>query len=394
MSQDSIHDVLFIIRSHPQQVQSLLDDLDNKAELEKTTGPEQLNVIVQFVQQQNILYSSILNCTKRLGQILLIQYTTKGTLSWKDPPVQWLFHLLHQVLKHGLKIKRNLFGYKKSYWDFIWAGYQYSPKTSSTLEDYPALSNKIQSLSAQVTAISGVVFIIHSLINQRLDQRLGLLLNQPQLLKDWYEPYAFILQDQMVLFNGLLVILDNIKFDLGFQHDFLLELNEAFSGESMSEVTLVEWLPKFETKLKDQLNDSSDSQSEIEDDISSNISKEENVDKELQELVDFQINEERASIINIENHSNNVFNQSSHGLKNLDILQPKGSPLDIQSPPIINSQLSSSVSPTSLITPLSPKGSTSPVTYIKEEDHLPPMVMLPKLDDKESVSMICIKSSF
>ncbi|KXN73194.1 hypothetical protein CONCODRAFT_3861 [Conidiobolus coronatus NRRL 28638] len=71
-------------------------------------------------------------------------------------------------------------------------------------------------------------------------------------------------------------------------------------GESMSEVTLVEWLPKLEAKLKDQLNDGSDSQPEIEDDILLNNSKDDRIDKELQELVSFQMKEEHEPIINIE----------------------------------------------------------------------------------------------
>ncbi|CAB1312949.1 unnamed protein product [Coregonus sp. 'balchen'] len=125
------------------------------------------------------------------------------TLDSDYPPLQQFFVVMEHCLKHGLKVKKSFLGYNKSLW--------------GPLEMVEKLCPEAGEIAASVRDLPGLkarAWLRLALMQKRLADYLRLLITRKDLLSDFYDNSAVMVEEEGAVIVGLLVGLNVIDANL------------------------------------------------------------------------------------------------------------------------------------------------------------------------------------
>ncbi|XP_031702232.1 RUN and FYVE domain-containing protein 2 isoform X1 [Anarrhichthys ocellatus] len=130
------------------------------------------------------------------------------TLDSDYPPLQQFFVVMEHCLKHGLKVKKSFLGFNKSLWGPLELVEKLCPEAaeiSASVRDLPGLKTPLGRARAWLRL---------ALMQKRLADYLRLLITRKDLLSDFYEYSALMLEEEGAVIVGLLVGLNVIDANL------------------------------------------------------------------------------------------------------------------------------------------------------------------------------------
>ncbi|XP_014831026.1 PREDICTED: RUN and FYVE domain-containing protein 2 isoform X1 [Poecilia mexicana] len=130
------------------------------------------------------------------------------TLDSDYPPLQQFFVVMEHCLKHGLRVKKSFLGFSKSLWGPLELVEKLCPEASeisASVRDLPGLKTPLGRARAWLRL---------ALMQKRLADYLRLLITRKDLLSDFYEDSALMLEEEGAVIVGLLVGLNVIDANL------------------------------------------------------------------------------------------------------------------------------------------------------------------------------------
>uniref|UniRef100_A0A665UAV0 RUN and FYVE domain containing 2 n=1 Tax=Echeneis naucrates TaxID=173247 RepID=A0A665UAV0_ECHNA len=130
------------------------------------------------------------------------------TLDSDYPPLQQFFVVMEHCLKHGLRMKKSFLGFNKSLWGPLELVEKLCPEAaeiSASVRDLPGLKTPLGRARAWLRL---------ALMQKRLADYLRLLITRKDLLSDFYENSALMLEEEGAVIVGLLVGLNVIDANL------------------------------------------------------------------------------------------------------------------------------------------------------------------------------------
>uniref|UniRef100_A0A3Q2QIJ1 RUN and FYVE domain containing 2 n=1 Tax=Fundulus heteroclitus TaxID=8078 RepID=A0A3Q2QIJ1_FUNHE len=130
------------------------------------------------------------------------------TLDSDYPPLQQFFVVMEHCLKHGLRVKKSFLGFNKSLWGPLELVEKLCPEASeisASVRDLPGLKTPLGRARAWLRL---------ALMQKRLADYLRLLITRKDLLSDFYEDSALMLEEEGAVIVGLLVGLNVIDANL------------------------------------------------------------------------------------------------------------------------------------------------------------------------------------
>ncbi|XP_054626066.1 RUN and FYVE domain-containing protein 2 isoform X3 [Dunckerocampus dactyliophorus] len=130
------------------------------------------------------------------------------TLDSDYPPLQQFFVVMEHCLKHGLRVKKSFLGFNKSLWGPLELVEKLCPEAaeiSASVRDLPGLKTPLGRARAWLRL---------ALMQKRLADYLRLLITRKDLLCDFYENSALMLEEEGAVIVGLLVGLNVIDANL------------------------------------------------------------------------------------------------------------------------------------------------------------------------------------
>ncbi|XP_028298866.1 RUN and FYVE domain-containing protein 2 isoform X2 [Gouania willdenowi] len=130
------------------------------------------------------------------------------TLDSDYPPLQQFFVVMEHCLKHGLRVKKSFLGFNKSLWGPLELVEKLCPEAaeiSASVRDLPGLKTPLGRARAWLRL---------ALMQKRLADYLRLLITRKDLLNDFYESSALMLEEEGAVIVGLLVGLNVIDANL------------------------------------------------------------------------------------------------------------------------------------------------------------------------------------
>uniref|UniRef100_A0A8C6KJH0 RUN and FYVE domain containing 2 n=1 Tax=Nothobranchius furzeri TaxID=105023 RepID=A0A8C6KJH0_NOTFU len=164
------------------------------------------------------------------------------TLDSDYPPLQQFFVVMEHCLKHGLKVKKSFLGFNKSLWGPLELVEKLCPEAaeiSASVRDLPGLKTPLGRARAWLRL---------ALMQKRLADYLRLLITRKDLLSDFYEDSALMLEEEGAVIVGLLVGLN------------VIDANLCVKGEDLdSQVGVID----FSMYLKNDIDDYRSEESQI-----------------------------------------------------------------------------------------------------------------------------------
>uniref|UniRef100_A0AAY4CK95 RUN and FYVE domain-containing protein 1 n=1 Tax=Denticeps clupeoides TaxID=299321 RepID=A0AAY4CK95_9TELE len=152
------------------------------------------------------------------------------TLDSNHPPLQQFFVVLEHCLKHGLKVRKSLIGQNKSIWGPLELVEKLCPESSdiaTSARDLPGLKTGLGRARAWMNL---------ALMQKKLADYMKVLIDKRNLLGEFYEPGALMLEEEGSVIVGMLVGLN------------ILDANLCVKGEDLdSQVAVID----FSLYLKD-----------------------------------------------------------------------------------------------------------------------------------------------
>ncbi|XP_064789863.1 RUN and FYVE domain-containing protein 2 isoform X4 [Oncorhynchus masou masou] len=130
------------------------------------------------------------------------------TLDSDYPPLQQFFVVMEHCLKHGLKVKKSFLGYNKSLWGPLEMVEKLCPEAgeiAASVRDLPGLKTPLGRARAWLRL---------ALMQKRLADYLRLLITRKDLLSDFYDNSAVMVEEEGAVIVGLLVGLNVIDANL------------------------------------------------------------------------------------------------------------------------------------------------------------------------------------
>ncbi|XP_069781667.1 protein RUFY3 isoform X9 [Narcine bancroftii] len=123
-------------------------------------------------------------------------------------PLQQFFVVMEHCLKHGLKVKKTFLGQNKSFWGALELVERLCPEAGEitvSVKDLPGLK----------TAVGrGRAWLRLALMQKKLSDYMKALINRKDLLSEFYEPNALMMEEEGAVIAGLLVGLNVIDVNL------------------------------------------------------------------------------------------------------------------------------------------------------------------------------------
>uniref|UniRef100_A0A7N6FA00 RUN and FYVE domain containing 2 n=1 Tax=Anabas testudineus TaxID=64144 RepID=A0A7N6FA00_ANATE len=164
------------------------------------------------------------------------------TLDSDYPPLQQFFVVMEHCLKHGLRVKKSFLGFNKSLWGPLELVEKLCPEAaeiSASVRDLPGLKTPLGRARAWLRL---------ALMQKRLADYLRLLITRKDLLSDFYENSALMLEEEGAVIVGLLVGLN------------VIDANLCVKGEDLdSQVGVID----FSMYLKNDIDDYRSEESQI-----------------------------------------------------------------------------------------------------------------------------------
>uniref|UniRef100_A0A665UB72 RUN and FYVE domain containing 2 n=1 Tax=Echeneis naucrates TaxID=173247 RepID=A0A665UB72_ECHNA len=177
------------------------------------------------------------------------------TLDSDYPPLQQFFVVMEHCLKHGLRMKKSFLGFNKSLWGPLELVEKLCPEAaeiSASVRDLPGLKTPLGRARAWLRL---------ALMQKRLADYLRLLITRKDLLSDFYENSALMLEEEGAVIVGLLVGLNVIDAnlcvkgeDLDSQVNIAL-LNVCFHCNRNSQIASILDQKNYVEELNRQLKD-------------------------------------------------------------------------------------------------------------------------------------------
>ncbi|OWK13790.1 RUFY3 [Cervus elaphus hippelaphus] len=185
------------------------------------------------------------------------------TLDSDYAPLQQFFVVMEHCLKHGLKAKKTFLGQNKSFWGPLELVEKLVPEAAeitASVKDLPGLKTPVG---------RGRAWLRLALMQKKLSEYMKALINKKELLSEFYEPNALMMEEEGAIIAGLLVGLNVIDAnfcmkgeDLDSQVgviDFSMYLKDGNSSKGSEGATVnnlqakVDALEKSNTKLTEEL---------------------------------------------------------------------------------------------------------------------------------------------
>ncbi|XP_041084478.1 protein RUFY3-like isoform X2 [Polyodon spathula] len=130
------------------------------------------------------------------------------TLDSDYAPLQQFFVVMEHCLKHGLKTKKTFLGQSKSFWGPLELVEKLTPEAgeiTASVKDLPGLKTPIG---------RGRAWLRLALMQKKLSDYMKTLINRKDLLSEFYEPNALMMEEEGAVIAGLLVGLNVIDANL------------------------------------------------------------------------------------------------------------------------------------------------------------------------------------
>ncbi|XP_076018832.1 RUN and FYVE domain-containing protein 1 [Genypterus blacodes] len=188
--------------------------------------------------------SNLLSMMKLSIKVLIQSSMSLGrTLDSDYPPLQQFFIVLEHCLKHGLKAKKSFIGQSKSIWGPLELVEKLCPESTNialSARDLPSIKTGVGRARA---------WLHLALMQKKVADYLKALLDRKDLLSEFYDPGAMMLEEEGAVMGGMLVGLNVIDANLCIKGedldsqvaviDFSLYLKDPANSET----------PKDETKM-------------------------------------------------------------------------------------------------------------------------------------------------
>uniref|UniRef100_A0A3Q1ATY3 RUN and FYVE domain containing 1 n=1 Tax=Amphiprion ocellaris TaxID=80972 RepID=A0A3Q1ATY3_AMPOC len=174
--------------------------------------------------------SNLLSMMKLSIKVLIQSSLSLGrTMDSEYPPLQQFFVVLEQCLKHGLKAKKSFIGQNKSIWGPL-----------ELVEKLCPESVNIATSARDLTGLGRARAWLHlALMQKKVADYLKTLLDQKDLLSEFYDSGALMMEEEGAVMGGLLVGLN------------IIDANLCIKGEDLdSQVGVID----FSLYLKDPAN--------------------------------------------------------------------------------------------------------------------------------------------
>ncbi|XP_044159345.1 protein RUFY3 isoform X4 [Bufo gargarizans] len=126
------------------------------------------------------------------------------TLDSDYAPLQQFFVVMEHCLKHGLKGKKTFLGQNKSFWGPLELVEKLVPEAAeitASVKDLPGLRTPVG---------RGRAWLRLALMQKKLSEYMKALINRKDLLSEFYEPNALMMEEEGAIISGLLVGLNVI----------------------------------------------------------------------------------------------------------------------------------------------------------------------------------------
>uniref|UniRef100_A0A8C5UUY9 RUN and FYVE domain containing 3 n=1 Tax=Microcebus murinus TaxID=30608 RepID=A0A8C5UUY9_MICMU len=185
-------------------------------------------------------YPNYLMANERMNLMNMAKLSIKGliesalnlgrTLDSDYAPLQQFFVVMEHCLKHGLKAKKTFLGQNKSFWGPLELVEKLVPEAAeitASVKDLPGLKTPVG---------RGRAWLRLALMQKKLSEYMKALINKKELLSEFYEPNALMMEEEGAIIAGLLVGLN------------VIDANFCMKGEDLdSQVGVID----FSMYLKD-----------------------------------------------------------------------------------------------------------------------------------------------
>ncbi|KAG7465139.1 hypothetical protein MATL_G00172950 [Megalops atlanticus] len=184
--------------------------------------------------------SNLLSMMKLSVKVLIQSALSLGrSLDSEYPPLQQFFVVLEHCLKHGLKVKKSFIGQNKSIWGPLELVEKLCPESSN-------IATSARDLPGIKTGLGrGRAWLHLALMQKKVADYMKALLDRRDLLSEFYEPGALMMEEEGTVIVGMLVGLNVIDANLCVKGedldsqvgviDFSLYLKDPQSNESQKD---------------------------------------------------------------------------------------------------------------------------------------------------------------
>ncbi|XP_061690642.1 RUN and FYVE domain-containing protein 1 [Syngnathoides biaculeatus] len=182
--------------------------------------------------------SNLLSMLKLSIKVLMQSSLSLGrTLHSDYPPLQQFFLVLEHCLKHGLKVKKSFIGQNKSIWGPL-------ELTERLCPDSANIATSARDLPGIKTGLGrGRAWLHLALMQKTMADYMKALLERKDLLSEFYDPGALMMEEEGAVMGGLLVGLNVIDANLIIKGedldcqvgviDFSIYLKDSTSTETL-----------------------------------------------------------------------------------------------------------------------------------------------------------------
>ncbi|XP_060572580.1 RUN and FYVE domain-containing protein 2-like isoform X3 [Ruditapes philippinarum] len=161
--------------------------------------------------------ANLLNVSKLIIKELIDSSMAHGRMLDDDhEPLQQFFVVLEHVLRHGLRPKKSILRDRRDFWCVLELVEKFAPEAAditSTVRDMPHLKTPLGKARAWLRLAA---------MQKCLADYFKLLIEKREMvLTDFYEPGAFLMEDEGTVIAGLLVGLNVIDCNLGIKDEDL-----------------------------------------------------------------------------------------------------------------------------------------------------------------------------
>ncbi|XP_046874607.1 RUN and FYVE domain-containing protein 1 isoform X2 [Hypomesus transpacificus] len=186
--------------------------------------------------------SNLLSMMKLSIKVLIQSSLSLGrTLDSDYPPLQQFFVVLEHCLKHGLKAKKSFISQNKSIWGPLELVEKLCPESAD-------IATSARDLPGLKTGLGRARAWLHlALMQKKVADYIKALLDRKDLLSEFYEPGALMMEEEGIVIGGMLVGLNVIDANLCIKGedldsqvgviDFSLYLKDTSSTETSKDDT-------------------------------------------------------------------------------------------------------------------------------------------------------------
>ncbi|KAK3535630.1 hypothetical protein QTP70_018444 [Hemibagrus guttatus] len=184
--------------------------LRNTLSLSEAPNPDTSDSIKPAMKDpMSVERSNLLSMMKLSIKVLIQSSLSLGrTLDSEYPPLQQFFIVLEHCFKHGLKVRKSFIGQNKS----IWAPLELVEKLCPESAD---LAMSVRDMPGLKTGLGRARAWLHlALMQKKVADYMKVLINRKDLLGEFYEPGALVMEEEGFVIVGMLVGLNVIDANL------------------------------------------------------------------------------------------------------------------------------------------------------------------------------------